>query len=405
MKKKKKLYLILLNSFFIGSVLLGLFYSDFLYNYLVGGSINFFGDYKAAIDAIICNQVESKMACPEYAYGKILTLLPYSYKLNFVYHQLIPYTVIFIFIFFTSFFFISKNKINFLMLYLTIFSPSTLLLIERLNLDILIIISIFIFSINRIYLINWLILINLTLLKIYPFILSSIILYENRKRNIYTSLTIISIITFLIFLLVANFDLFETINAYGTESKASFFYLFSFNHLPKLLKYSFGINYILSLSLLGFIFIYIVFKLCSKNTIFIDIKENSPELIIFNLGTITLIVCFLIYSNYYYREVFLICAFPFLLKKEIFQIKFIRYFIYFCVLRYIFEYIYSYISLTDFIYYIDNQRYFNLSFIIVSYFKSIFDLFLVVSLTYIFFIFNISFFIEKLAPLKKFINK
>ena len=210
MIKNKNLFIILLNSFFIGSVLLGLFYSDFLYKYLVGGSTNFFGDYKAAIDAIICNQAESKMTCPEYAYGKILTLLPYSYKLNFVYQQLIPYTVIFIFIFFTSFFFISKDKINFLMLYLTIFSPSTLLLIERLNLDILIIISIFIFSINRIYLINWLILVNLILLKIYPFILSLIILYENRKRHIYTSLIIITIILFLIFLLVGNFDLFET---------------------------------------------------------------------------------------------------------------------------------------------------------------------------------------------------
>ena len=101
----------------------------------------------------------------------------------------------------------------------------------------------------------------------------------------------------------------------------------------------------------------------------------------------------------------MICAFPFLLKKEIFQIKFIKYFIYFCILRYLFEYTYSYISLTDFIYYIDNQRYFNLSFIIVSYFKSIFDLFLVASLSYIFFIVNKNFFIEKLAPLNKFINK
>ena len=401
MIKNKNLFIILLNSFFIGSVLLGLFYSDFLYKYLVGGSTNFFGDYKAAIEAVICNQKEINKVCPEYAYGKILTFLPYSKNISFVYDELIPYLLIFIFIFFVSYYFDAKKKLGIFILYLCVFSPSTLLLIERLNLDIIIFISIFILSINKIYFINWIILINLTLLKIYPFVLSLIIFYENKKRSIYLSLSIFLIISILIIFLVIKYDLFETINAYGTESKASYFYLFSFNHLPKLLKYSLGINYILSLSLLGLSFIYIVSKMCSKNNFSVKIGENNDELIMFNLGAITLISSYLIYSNYYYREVFLICVFPLLLKDEIFKIRFIRYFLYFSIFRYLFEYVYSYISLTDFIYYIDNLRYFKFSFILVSYLKSLFDLVLITALSHMFFIFNKDFIIEKLPSLNK----
>ena len=398
---KKNYYLILTNVFFIGLILFGLINSDFLYKYFVGGSEILFGDYKAAVEAIICNQKEINKACPEYAYGKILTLLPYSNDVSFVYYKLIPYLLICSFIFFVCYYFDAKKKLNIFILYLCVLSPSTLLLIERLNLDIIILISIFILSLNKIYFINWIILINLTLLKIYPFILSLIIFYENKKRSFYVSLIIFIIISLLIILLIIKFDLFETINAYGTESKAGYFYLFSFNHLPKLLKYSLGINYILSLSLLGFSFIYIVYKMCSKSDITVDVRENNNELIMFNLGAVTLIISYLIYSNYYYREVFLICVFPILLKDEIFKIRFIKYFLYFSIFRYLFEYIYSYISLTDFIYYIDNLRYFKFSFTLVSYLKSLFDLALITGLSYILFILNKNFIIEKLPFLHK----
>ena len=152
----------------------------------------------------------------------------------------------------------------------------------------------------------------------------------------------------------------------------------------------------MSLSLLGLIFIYVLFKLCSKNKIILgNFKNNYNELIMFNLGAITLVVSYLIYSNYYYREVFLICVFPLLLKEEFFKVKYIRYFLYFSISRYFFEYIYSYISLTDFIYYINDIRYFKSSFTSVSYLKSFFDLVLIANLSYLIFIFNkdISFFI------------
>ena len=149
------------------------------------------------------------------------------------------------------------------------------------------------------------ILINLTLLKIYPLILTLVVFFENKKRDIVHSIIIFSLIFLIIIFLVFKFNLLETLNAYGTESKAGYFYLFSFNHLPKLLKYSFEFNYILSLTVFGLILLYTFVTLCRKNKIiFENIDHNNSELILFNLGSIILIISFLIYSNYYYREIF-----------------------------------------------------------------------------------------------------
>ena len=402
MLKRKNLNLILLNLFISILLFYLLLNSNILHNYFVGGSEYIFGDYKAALNMVVCSQENQSLSCPEFAYGKILTFLPYSDDLKFTYDVLIPYLLILIFVFSITFSFEFKRKINIIIFYLSLFNPSTLLLIERLNLDILIFISIFIFAFNKIFLINWIILINLVLLKIYPIILTLIIFYENQKRNIYNSLVIFLVIFVIIIFLILKFNLLETLNAYGTESKAGYFYLFSFNHLPKFLKYSFGFNYIVSLTLLGLIFIYSVFRLCRLNNIkFINFNNNYRELILFNLGASILILSYLIYSNYYYREVFLICVFPLLLKEEFFKVKYIRYFLYFSISRYFFEYIYSYISLTDFIYYINDIRYFKSSFTSVSYLKSFFDLVLIVNLSYFIYIFNKDIIIEKLLPLNK----
>jgi len=402
MLERKNSNLILLN-FFI-SILLFYFLlnSNILHKYFVGGSLYIFGDYKAALNMVVCSQENQSLSCPEFAYGKILTFLPYSDDLKFTYDVLIPYLLILIFVFFITYSFEFKRKINIIIFYLSLFNPSTLLLIERLNLDILIFISIFIFALNKIFLINWIILINLVLLKIYPIILTLIIFYENQKRNIYNSLIIFSIIFVIIIFLILKFNLLETLNAYGTESKAGYFYLFSFNHLPKFLKYSFGLNYIVSLTLLGLIFIYSVFRLCRLNNIeFLNFNNNYRELILFNLGASILILSYLIYSNYYYREIFLICTFPLLLKEEVFKFKYIKYFLYFSISRYSFEYIYSFVSLSDFIYYVNGMRYFKGSYLLVSYIKSFFDLVLIVWLSSLVFIVNRKIVIEKLFPFNK----
>ena len=403
MLENNKINFALINSIISVFLYYILFNSNFLYEFFVGGSKFIFGDYRAAIEMVVCSQENNNYNCPEFAYGKILTFLPYSEKFEIIYQKIIPILLILTFIICVVFSFNFDNKMSVIILYLSLFNPSTLLLIERLNLDILIFISIFIISINRIYFINWMILINLNFLKIYPLILTLVVFFENKKRDIVSSIIIFILIFLIIIFLVFKFNLLETLNAYGTESKAGYFYLFSFNHLPKLLKYSFEFNYILSLTVFGLILLYTFVTLCRKNKIiFENIDHNNSELILFNLGSIILIISFLIYSNYYYREIFLVCIFPLLLRNSFLKINYIRYFIYFIILRYIFEYIYSYVSLTDFIFYIENVRKFKFSFIFTSYIKSFLDLILIVNLSYLVYVINKSFVVKKISTLNRF---
>jgi len=74
---------------------------------------------------------------------------------------------------------------------LSIVNPSTLLLIERMNLDIFIfLISIFIIF-NRFYIINWISIFFLSLTKFYPAILGISIILENKNRKLLTLIFII----------------------------------------------------------------------------------------------------------------------------------------------------------------------------------------------------------------------
>ena len=72
-----------------------------------------------------------------------------------------------------------KTKFEYIVVLLCIFNPSSILLIERMNLDIFIfLISIFI-TFNRFYFFNWFIIYFATFIKIYPAILGINIFIEN----------------------------------------------------------------------------------------------------------------------------------------------------------------------------------------------------------------------------------
>ena len=106
-----------------------------------------------------------------------------------------------------------------------------------------------------------------------------------------------------------------------------------------------------------------------------EIFSNKTKL--FLLSVNTLVLCFLIYSNYYYREVFLICALPLLLSLNS---KYIKIFINFIIIRYFFLFFYTYLNVNEesmfgeTIYYIDGVRYFKDIFLISTYVKGFFDL-------------------------------
>ena len=150
-------------------------------------------------------------------YGPIFLLLPFNLKLEIFYLNYLPYIIIALLLFSITFLISPKNKIEYIVLFLSIFNPSTLFLIERMNFDIFIfLITIFIIF-NRFYFINWISIIFFSLTKIYPAILGINIILENKNRKLLTLIFIILGISLLsIMYIYFNFEkyqvFFETTN-------------------------------------------------------------------------------------------------------------------------------------------------------------------------------------------------
>ena len=73
MLENNKINFALINSIISVFLYYILFNSNFLYEFFVGGSKFIFGDYRAAIEMVVCSQENNNYNCPEFAYGKILT--------------------------------------------------------------------------------------------------------------------------------------------------------------------------------------------------------------------------------------------------------------------------------------------------------------------------------------------
>ena len=325
--------------------------------------------------------------------GHIFLLLPFNLKLEIFYLNYLPYITIVILLFSITFLIKPKNKIEYIVLFRSIVNPSTLLLIERMNIDIFIfLISIFIIF-NRFYFINWSLIIFFSLIKIYPAILGINIVLENKKRKLFTLILIIlGISLFSILYLYFNFEKYQVMLE-TTYYKAGYHFLFSLKAIPKILKYLFHWNYIFLvitfLILFSLLTIY-YYKIIKKNNLVDLIDIYSPETRLFLLGSFILLICYLIYSNYFYREIFLIILFPFLFKlNNSKSLNFLTFFIYLIIFRYIFLFIYGYINVHDNITHINDVRYFSEEFLFVIIIKGIIDIFLMS------FIGSISFLISK----------
>jgi len=140
------------------------------------------------------------------------------------------------------------------------------------------------------------------------------------------------------------------------------------------------------------------YKYFKKINIFNNFSLYTIENKFFILGINTLILCFLLFSNYYYREIYLIASLPLLIKlKHEIKSKQINYIFIFLVFRYVFLFIYSYFILQGTHHYVDNQRIFFDSFIFLASFKGIIDFILISILASFLIFYNI----EILKKLKK----
>ena len=179
-----------------------------------------------------------------------------------------------------------------------------------------------------------------------------------------------------LFYLYFNFEDYVNFLNGLSANKAGYHYLFSLNAIPKIFKYSLGLNYILSLTLVYLFFFYSInkiIKILSKEN-FGQIDYFSFEFKLFLLGSFISLLSFIFFSNYFHREVFLIMTIPFLVVlKYLTKIKYLKYFIYFIIFKYFYLFIYAYVNINDSLTHENGIRVFSDYFIFTILIKSILD--------------------------------
>ena len=316
--------------------------NNFIYNF-IWPTENIFQDLIMPVKWLECHKAgidifkSSLCAGGTFAYGPMFLNLPINDVLKIFYLDYLPYLSLFLLITFIVVSFNRNNLLSLLLVILCTFNPSTMLLLQRMNLDIIIFLLIVFFSFNKFFILNWSLIFFLTFSKIYPIISGLIIFFENEKRSlkkifmIIIGIALLSLI-YLIINLQTYIDFFNGLSA----NKAGYHFLFSLNAMPKILKYSFGFNYILSIIVIYlsfFLLIKILFKKFSHIN-FDQIKYYNYEFKIFILGSTISLISFILFSNYFHREVFLILTIPFIISLYNFtKSKFLKYFIIFMIFK------------------------------------------------------------------------
>ena len=253
------------------------------------------------------------------------------------------------------------------------------------NFDVFIFLLLVFIIYNRFFLLNWITIIFLGLTKIYPFIFGINIFIENLKRskkNLICIFLFISL-TSLTYVLLNLDEYFYVLTSTG--GKAGLHFLFSIKSFSKILKYALDINYIISLPIiLGFFYFLIkkiIFYLNRENiTEFLDLESNKLKL--FFVSGLTIVLCYIFFSNYLYREAFFILMLPFI--NDLFfnkKISYIKILLLLFVVKFIFQFVYGYFNIFDSFYHVNYVRFYSFPFLLVSLIKGILDFLVVAFIT------------------------
>ena len=356
-----------------------IFYYTGIIKFLVLGSTEIFGDYKIFLNALNCYNLglspydgPQELKCKGFNYGHIiLVITPFKNFLTGQYFLLLPVILIILFII-TVIKLINPNNYysNFLCI-LCLLNPSTLLLIERLNLDIILFLTIFILALNKLYFLNWFLIIYSFLFKFYPFIFGIIIFLEKQNRKLKELLFIfLFILSSSILFLFFFRDEYLLMLKDAKSWKMGLHYLFSIKTIPKVLKEAFSFNYALTMLFIYLSYIYLIYKNYSKFILTNDINISFQEKL-YLLSTNTLLICFLVTSNPIYREVFIILTIPYILINK--NQKIFNTLINIIIIKFIFSFIYIFFLNLDTFVHIDGLRVYKPAFLTITFIKGIID--------------------------------
>ena len=380
---------ILKTSFIIVTFLIIIFLinSQILENFIWKSSKKF-ADFTILVSWLECNylgfdvyNLEDTKKCPNFNsiifYGDIWLKIPFNETLNIFYLNVLPFLIIFLAIFTLTNLINPKSIFEYSILILCLFNPSTMLVLERLAFDIFVFLFIIFINFNRIYFLNWIIIFFLTFTKIYPALLGINIFLENLNRSlkknfiIIFSLVLISTVYFYL-----NFDkyLISVIDGASNSGRAGYHYLFSLNTIAKIIKI-FDVNYIFLIVMtysLFFCFTVFIYKKYKSYLEIILKNIFSPKGKLFMIGGCVILFCYITFSNYAYREIFILLLVPFLLSSKN-KNRFINLIIFILTIRFLFLFPYAYINIYDGISYSEGERIFSNYFIFFIAIKGILD--------------------------------
>jgi hypothetical protein len=337
--------------FFFIILILYYFYPTIIYRYFIlpiqkGNEIYLFGDWSVIISAIKCKLLDYNVflnnPCDvvgrKHVYGSVLLFIPYFEKYDTFYFIYFPFIINIIFILSIIFHFKLSSLKEYFLCLVFIFNPSTLLLMERLNFDIFIFLSLIILCYFRNNILNLIFTSFLTLAKFYPLIFFPLFFFHSKIKKIFTGfyygLFFIVLVAFVLYLDSYNLiEIFKNTKQFSAQYKWSFNFL-SLSKIPLLLNI-FSKNFlILFIIIFSFIFIYVGFIICrkvllKKNYILICSWNYNETLFLLSMGV--LVFTYFAFNNWIYREIFLFGLIPLLLdlsKNDLFFKKFINFIIF-----------------------------------------------------------------------------
>ena len=379
----------ILHSFIILIAVIFLLQTDYLKNFIWAATY-LFVDFKIPIEWLRCHSLGVNLLTLEplncgnrtvsqFNYGYIFLSLPYNEFLDTIYRNYVPWILIILIIFLSTFTINPKSKIEFVVLYLSFLNPSSMLLIERMQLDALFYLTILLTTYHRVFFVTWILGVTFSLIKFYPVAILATVFLEDKKRKLKNILIILLSLLFLIFFyMFINWEGYSFMLNNMLPGKAGYHFLFSLNGTAKILNYLFEIKYQFFLLITYLIFFYLLKRMISKNYSLYEILKPEiydPKSNIFIISGYFLIFLFLFVSSYAYKEIYLILLIPFIFS---FQRKypnniFFKNLIKLIVLRYIFLFIYGFLNVHDGISFINGERVFTHYFLIIIFIKSILD--------------------------------
>ena len=343
-------------SIFLGSIFTIIFalliYKQIIYPIIIPmvikGGASLFADWTVILNANLCLEkgfdVFLENPCDQWnrkhVYGDILLKIPFIREFPKFFFLYLP--IIFGFLFLTvisNILFVLNDKKYWPLLIIFVFSVPVILVIERSNIDLLIFLILFLVSKNYGLIFNYFLIILSTITKFYPILLSTIFFFNKKS---FSKIFIFSLITFII-LIFQKENLIKIFNNQDQFSGSGYglyeFSLFGFIKFFKSLNLSFSGS---DFSWLKYIFLFIfvlfpIFFLNFKN--YSNIKNFASNIIInetstfqlrlFVLSSIVISFCYLVFTNFVYREIFFLGLIPYLLNNKFINNNFFSKFLFF----------------------------------------------------------------------------